>query len=143
MKSIDSIKNSIASNKELIKRINNESFVSIDDFVNNSLRYIKAVKECRIMCSIGGVSSSGMSRSVKFTEMNESAKDGYRVYNFYLLFKMLGYKEVNNSDYFRINGCGMDMIFHTNYSIIYDLYTLGFISKKQCETLSQKKPHII
>ena len=46
-------------------------------------------------------------------------------------------------DYFTIGGCGMDMIFHTNYTIIHRLYKLGFMTKKECEKLCQMTPSII
>ena len=64
-------------------------------------------------------------------------------YNFYQFFDSLGYTKIKDSDYFRIGGCGMDMIFHTNYTIMHDLRRLGFINKEECDTLAQATPHIV
>jgi hypothetical protein len=114
--------------------------VTVEDFINHAKRYIKAVNENRMLCSIDSVSSSGMSRSMRFFEMSGKGKTHY-LYNFYSLFCILGFTQINNSDSFRIHGCGMDMVFHTNYTIIHDLYRLGFMTKKQCGKLSQNTPH--
>jgi hypothetical protein len=143
MKAKQTILKNIESNKDLMKRINNEKYSSIEDFYNNALRYIKAIKEGRVINSIGSVSSSGMSRTIKFCECSGSIKKRYRYYNFYLLFKLLDFTPVKDSDYFRVNGCGMDMVFHTNYTIIHVLYRLGFMTKKECENLAQQTPTTI
>lgn len=116
--------------------------VDINDFIYNAERYIKAIKEGRMLCKIASVSASGMSRNICFNEMNKSDNQ-YYIYNFYLFFCVLGYSKVKDTDYFRINGCGMDMIFHTNYSIIHQLHDLGFVDKADCTVLAQKTPHII
>ena len=62
----------------------------------------------------------------------------YRFYNFYGFFNALGYTKSGNG--FRVNGCGMDMVFNTNYVIIHKLHHLGFITKKECDILAQKTP---
>jgi hypothetical protein len=58
--------------------------------------------------------------------------------NFYAFFGALGFTESGNG--FRISGCGMDMVFHTNYSIIHKLQKLGFIDMKKRDVLAQKTP---
>ena len=63
--------------------------------------------------------------------------------NFYQFFTQLGFAKVKNSNTFRISGCGMDMIFHTNYTIMHQLCRYGFITKKECENLAQKTPQVI
>ncbi len=140
----------INSNKELLKSINN-TFTHSDDpierFIDFAERWANGIKDNRIICSIGSVSSSGMSRTVKFLECKKNSKGYYEPYSwltFYSLFITLGYKETNQRNgYFRIHGCGMDMIFHTNYTIIHELHRLGFINKKQCDTLAQSTPNTI
>lgn len=108
------------------------------------IRYIKAIKEKRMICNIESVSSSGMSRNIKFVEMRKCTElKEHFILNFYKFFVVMGYTKVKNSDCFRITGCGMDMIFNTNYNIIHNLYNMGFISKQICSTLSQKTPYII
>ena len=145
MKNIKTITKNINTDKEVLKGINKLNHYSIEQFINDSKRYIKAIKEERVICSIGSVSSSGMSRTIKFLapEKNKERKC-FQYYNFFCLFSSLGFSVANSkSDYFRINGCGMDMIFHTNYSIIHKLGRLGFLNKKEVETLCQKTPQVI
>jgi hypothetical protein len=122
----------------------NEYKIDIETFINNAKRYIKAIKENRMICSIGSVSKSGMSRNIKFVELVKSdTSDKHQLYNFYQFFDVLGYTKVKNSDYFRIGGCGMDMIFHTNYTIIHNLKSIGLVSADECKTLSQNTPYTI
>ena len=131
--------------KDLAKYNNKERFpLTLQDVTNNAERYIKAVKEGRMINSIGSVSASGMSRTMKFVEVTR-AKRGERsnVLDFYTLFDFLGHTKINNSDYFRINGCGMDMVFNTNYNNIHALHHYGFINKKDCEKLAQQTPTTI
>lgn len=137
------------SKKErIIERIENQKLKKTDyytneDFYNDAVRYIQSVKQNRMMCNIHSVSRSGMSRNLRFFEMDGNKKEGYRIYTFYAFFLSLGFKKVNDNDAFRIYGCGMDMVFHTNYTIIHELHHLGFLSKKQCAKLAQKTPHIV
>ena len=116
--------------------------ITIDSFDYHAKRYIKAIKEKRMLCSINSVSASGMSRQIKFEELDKFNNE-YLMLDFYQFFDILGYTKIAHSDYFRISGCGMDMIFHTNYSIIHRLHQLGYINKKTCEVLAQKTPHVI
>ena len=111
-------------------------------FTEHCKRYIKAIKQGRMICAIDRVSASGMSRNIKFLECAKG-KDRYHYLTFWELFCILGYTNVKNTDTFRIGGCGMDMIFHTNYSIIHQLKRLGFITDKTCEVLAQKTPNVI
>jgi hypothetical protein len=113
-----------------------------ETFIDHAKRYINAIKEARMICSIGSVSKSGMSRTIKFLEMSKG-ENRHFLYNFYQFFDALGYRKINDSDYFRIGGCGMDMIFHTNYSIMHDLRRLGLINKEECDTLAQQTPHVV
>jgi hypothetical protein len=107
-----------------------------ESFLNCAKDYIAAIRQKRMICVIRSVSKSGMSRVLKF----HSFEKPY-IRNYYSLFIALGYRKVDNG--FRISGCGMDMIFHTNYSIIHDLCRLGFITKDECNGLAQKTPTTI
>lgn len=125
-----------------IKRIETELKLDPEEatyFYQNAKRYIKAIKDGRMCCIIESVSSSGMSRTLKFMECS-GGKHGYSYLNFYNLFKNLGYTKVKNSDCFRVHGCGMDMVFATNYNICHQLKKLGIITKKTCDKLAQKTP---
>ncbi len=136
---------SLSENKTLVKAISKVGYYSVEQFENDARSYISAIKDGRMINSIGSVSSSGMSRTMKFLSC-EPSKDGgkfwYRQYS--CLFLSLGFSQVRtNRDYFRIGGCGMDMVFHTNYTIIHKLAALGFITKDECSTLCQNTPTTI
>lgn len=136
------IEEAIIADKELMKKLKSED-VDIADFIRHAVRYIKAIKQGRMMCKIHSVSKSGMSRTFRFFEM-DGRKGQFRVYNFWLFFKMMGFSEArNNRDCFTIGGCGMDMIFHTNYTIIRRLHRLKFINKSECESLEQGTPVVV
>lgn len=128
----------------IVKGYNKKNNYAMEEatFIDHALRYIKAIKEGRMLCSIGSVSKSGMSRTIKFLEMS-GGEGKHFLYNFYQFFDALGYTKIKDSDYFRIGGCGMDMIWHTNYSIMHDLKRLGFIDNDECSTLAQASPHIV
>ena len=144
MKKLERIKAKVMADKEIMARINRMNHYDAEMFAYDGFRYIKAIKENRIINSIGSVSSSGMSRTIKFLECHRLPSGQYTYYTFWAFFKALGYSEASkHSDYFRINGCGMDMIFHTNYTNIHRLHSLGFIDRKQCDMLAQRTPTTI
>lgn len=132
----------INKDKEIVKNLKKLNYYDIKNFVDDAKTYIKAIKERRMLCVIKSVSSSGMSRNIKFNSC-EKAKTGYWYRQYSCLFITLGYTEVKGTDSFRIGGCGMDMIFHTNYSIIHKLKNLGFITKEECEKLAQETPTVL
>jgi len=135
----------ISENKEVSNAINKISYYSPESFVKDCKRYIKAIKEGRMICNIKSVAPSGMSRNIKFLscEKNDKRKN-FWYSNYNCLFDVLGFTKARSNDfYFTIHGCGMDMIFDTNYRIIHNLYRLGFIGKKECDKLAQMTPSII
>ena len=142
MKKAEKIVNLVSENKELQKRIKANTYYSNEQFIKDAERYIKAIKEGRMNCIIKSVSSSGMSRVIKFTAI-EKGKTQYNYQNFWSLFNSLGFTESRNQNGFTISGCGMDMIFHTNYTIIHRLHRLGFINKKECGHLAQQTPVVL
>lgn len=110
-------KTQLLSDLEKFTRRQNYSY-TFDELCYDAKRYIKAIKEGRMICNIDSVSTSGMSRTLKFLGMERSKHSDnvqYNLLGFYRLFYFLGYTKVNNSDYFRVYGCGMDMVFNTNY----------------------------
>jgi hypothetical protein len=135
--------NTLENNKDLQKAIakTGNEYYKTEDFLQDAKSYIKAIQERRMLCTIESVSASGMSRVLKFNscEKNTNTKSFYyRSYG--LLFKTLGFTEVKNSYAFRVNGCGMDMVFHTNYTIIRKFLNLGIINKEQAQKLEQMTP---
>ena len=136
----------IEADKELQKGIAKLSWYDTERFIKDALKYISAIKNGRMINCIGNVSSSGMSRTIKFVSCEKYKYPGARFYyqNYFQLFKAFGYTEARSKDhYFSIGGCGMDMIFHTNYTNIHVLHRLGFISRKQCDHLAQQTPDTI
>ena len=118
-------------------------YYSLEDFASDAISYIKAIKSGRMLCVIHSVSSSGMSRVLSFKAC-EKSKSNYNYRQFAFMFKCLGYKETRKySGEFRVSGCGMDMVFHTNYTIMHDLCQMGLINKKECEVLAQKTPVVL
>jgi hypothetical protein len=130
---------------DLVKAYNKkESYpVANDDMEYHIKRYIKASKEGRIICKIESVSSSGMSRVLKFLEMaKNSTSNEFSLMQFWTLFRAMGETPAGKyNDGFRVNGCGMDMVFHTHYCMINAFYRAGFIDAKTCDKLAQKTPH--
>jgi hypothetical protein len=144
MNKLQKITANVQADKELMKLINSNSYTSVESFIENAKRYIDAIRTGKMICNIASVSNSGMSRNIKFLapEFNKARKM-YQYCNFYTLFKHLGFTENKKTGEFRISGCGMDMIFHTNYTIIHKLHRLGFIDKKVCAKLAQMTPTVI
>ena len=116
-------------------------YFSMDAFLDAARRYVKAIDEGRVICNIESVSRSGMSRKMKFLSCEKSIK-GYYYSNFYGFFKAIGYS-FGDRDTFNVTGCGMDMVFHTNYNIMHTLRILGFITNERCNSLAQKTPTVI
>ena len=144
MKNLSKVITAIENNKELIKKINSQNYYSIESFIKDAQRYIKAIEERRMICNILSVSSSGMSRTIKFLscEKNKNNKEFY-FSNYNQFFNVLGYTKSRSNDFaFTISGCGMDMIFHTNYTNIHRLGKLGLLNKKQVDKLAQYTPTI-
>jgi hypothetical protein len=132
--------------EEVKKRIAKKlKYYSWEQFEKDARTYISAIQESRMCCVIHSVSSSGMSRVMSFHSCEESSYEpsrfNYRQYN--CLFIALGYTEDKKRNGFRIGGCGMDLIFHTNYCIIYNFHALGFLSIQDRNTLCQKTPTVL
>lgn len=126
--------------KELTKNIAKLNHYTTEQFEKDARQYIDAIKERRMLCSIISVASSGMSRVLKFVSC-EQGTNGYWYSNYYALFKALGHTPTK--DGFRVSGCGMDMIFATNYNIMHEFKTLGIITKEECEQYAQMTPTTI
>ena len=132
----------IEDDKELMNKINSMKFYSIEAFYDDAKRWIKGIKENAILCIYKHTSRSGMTRRFKYimTQKGKGYKGvRYHATQFYSFHKALGYR-VNEKSETTIDGCGMDMNFHLNYTIIHTLHRLGFISYKQCDWLAQQTP---
>ena len=127
---------SIKLSTEVQKRIAKESYYSETAFVNDAKAYIAAVKSGRILYTVTSVSKSGMSRNISVKSFEGKMTEGwYR--NYYVFLRILGYS-LDTGYNIRVSGCGMNMLFATNYNIIHSLHRMGFVSKKECGVLCQK-----
>ena len=136
----------VSNDKEIVKLIAKKlNHYTVEQFVSDAQRYIKAIREGRMINSIGSVSASGMSRTIKFMSCERYKDETNHSYcQYWAFFTALGHSEARSKNgYFSISGCGMDMIFHTNYSIIHKLKSLGFITDDECRTLAQRTPTTI
>ena len=119
------------------------NYCTIDEFVADASRYIAAVADGRLICANLVASKSGMSRSFSLVELTKQTK-GVRSHlcSFYSLLNTLGYSIDSRTHAIRVRGCGMNMIWHTNYDIIRQLASMGLMNKTKAGRLSQLTPHI-
>lgn len=144
MKTKEEIMQAIAENNEIQKAIKKVGYYSDSDFYRDAERWIKAIREKRMVCSIKSVSRSGMSRVFYYFELSGNEKGQFSIMQFYAFLKALGHTESRSHDHaISVGGCGMDMNFHTNYSIIHRLNRLGFLTEQECENLAQQTPHVV
>ena len=128
----------IKLSKEVTKRLSNEAYYNEDDFISDCKAYIKAVKSGRILYTVTHVSNSGMSRDINIKSYEGTINKGY-YRSYYGMLEALGYSFSRmNRDDIKVGGCGMNMLFATNYNIIHSLYNMKFISKAKCDILAQK-----
>ena len=120
------------------KAIKKNSYYSAEEFIKDAETYISAIKDGRMLCVVKTVAKSGLSRVLTFHSLEGIESKYYRSYRSF--FEAMGYKESRSKEGFTVSGCGMNMIFHTNYSIMHDLRRMGFITESEAETLCQKTP---
>lgn len=113
------------------------------DFRRQALRYIVASRDGRLIVRIGKVAPSGMSRTMRFVEMNAKPGRSYQIINFFALFDALGYPAVNDDYFFRVKGGGMDIVLHTHERVLHKLSDLGFITTAEASALADIEPHVI
>lgn len=143
---INQVIEKIMEDKELRKNILTKGS-GVQSFIEDAQDYILAIKERRMLCVIHSVSSSGMSRTLSFyscesNKYKSADGEGYHYRNYRSLFKSLGYSEAKNGG-FTIRGCGMDMVFHTNYSICSTLRHVGLLTAEEFGKLSQSTPTVL
>ena len=140
MKKIERIARNIRNDRELMNGLKKVD-MSIDQFIRDAQTYLRAVTERRISYTVATVSKSGMSRTLIITSCERSRWEGkvsyyYRQYN--TMLQAMGYSVKRGyRDSIRVYGCGMNMLFATNYNIVWSLHRLGFISRRQCDLLCQ------
>ena len=123
--------------KEMLKAIDNMDYYTQEDFIRDCNIYIKALKSGRLQYRVTNVSKSGMSRDILISSYEGSMNKGY-YRNYTLMLEVLGYKFASKySSEIKISGCGMNMLFATNYNIIRTFKSIGLINQKSCDVLAQ------
>ncbi len=78
-----------------------------------------------------------MSRDIKITSCEKGEKNYYyREYS--RMLEILGFSFNKRTWDLKVSGCGMNMLFATNYNIMRYLLNLKFINRKECAILEQK-----
>jgi hypothetical protein len=134
--------NQIVLPASLKKSIAKMQYYSEESFLKDANAYIEAIKNGSMCCIIHSVAKSGMSRTLKFHSCTKNT-ERYNYRQYIKLFEALGYKEKGNTGAFTVNGCGMDMIFHTNYSIMHIFKNMGIITADECRVLAQHTPTVL
>lgn len=123
--------------KEIIKTLDNMDYYNQEDFIRDCNVYIKALKSGRLQYRVTNVSKSGMSRDILISSFEGSINKGY-YRNYTLMLEVLGFRFTSKySSEIKVSGCGMNMLFATNYNIIHTFKNIGLINKKTCDVLSQ------
>ena len=133
----------ITLSKEVVKAIAKNEYYSEEQFINDAKKWVEAIKQGRVICTVASVSKSGMSRKLKFLSYEPSTykdeqRGHYRQYN--VMLECLGFKFNRDAWAITVNGCGMDMIFHTNYTIMHSFKSMGIITESECSSLAQMTP---
>jgi len=126
--------------KEIVKNISKLNHYTEEQFIRDCEEWVKAIKENRTMCIVESVSSSGMSRCFKYITYIIGERGYFR--SWYCFLSALGYSFKKETHAIRVGGCGMDMNFHTTYTIANRLANIGVITKEDCEKLAQQTPTI-
>ena len=128
----------ITLSKDIEKRLSKEEYYTKEMLLDDIQDYIKALKDGRLQYLVIKVSPNGMNRNILIQSCEQSKTNN----NFYFrqytrMFEMLGYKL--DKDYnLRVSGCGMNMLFATNYYLIRTFKSMNIISDAEAEILAQK-----
>lgn len=124
--------------KEMIKRLSKEEYYTQEDFTKDIQTYIKALREGRLQYLVMNVSNSGMNRNILVQSCEQNKNNNNFYYRQYLkMFEILGYKLDKNFN-IKVSGCGMNMLFATNYNLIRTFKNMNIITAEDCEMLAQK-----
>ena len=105
--------------------------------------YINDSRIGSLCCVVKSVSKNGMSRKLLFFSVNQNIECNCMPYYYGYFLELLGYKASRNysDSSITVKGCGMDMVFDTNYRVISKLCDFGFITEAERDVLRQKTPH--
>ena len=121
--------------KTVIKRIEANKYYSEESFVKDCKTYIKAVQAGRALFRVTHVSTSGMSRNISITSFEGKMSKGY-FRQYASMLEVMGFNLTNRFEV-KVSGCGMDMVWNTNYNIVNMIKSYGIITKKTSAIVSQ------
>ena len=133
----------IKEDKEIMKNLKSQRYYDLESFYQDCETFVYHTKDRRMFCIIRSVSRSGISRVMDFRSPINHGDGSWGFRGWYQFMNTLGYRESKSDRGFVISGCGMDMVFHTHYTIIHRLCKFGFITKGECDKLAQMTPTII
>lgn len=116
-----------------------KAFLASKEGKMNAERFITALKEERILCSVQSVSKSGISKVIAFREIVKCGKK-FTIPQFDWFLEQLGYTAKNNG--ISVGGSGMDMIFHTLNSGAGTLKANGFKVPENYTILADHYHHV-
>jgi hypothetical protein len=112
--------------------------IKLEEYQLKSIEvFISALRTRTLLCNIASVSQSGMSRKMSFLTIADN-----QVWRFNRLFELDGYKLDKNGDV-KVNGCGMDMVWNTVYTLCHKLNQLGLLSDEELPILSQASARVV
>ena len=121
----------------MIERLESNEYYSKEGFIKDCQTYIKALKSGRLQYRVTSISSSGMSRDILISSFEGSMAKGY-YRNYTSMLEALGFNFASKyASEIRVKGCGMNMLFATNYNIIHTFKNIGLINSKPCQILAQ------
>lgn len=92
---------------------------------SNAERFLKAVKEHRLLCSVKHVSRNGMSRIIGVYEIQHDDNGRPYLCQFNWFLGEIGFKYNDDYHAIRVGGCGMDMIYNLLYNAVDKLRYYG------------------
>lgn len=92
----------------------------------NAERFLKAVREHRLLCTVKRVSSSGMSRLIRVYEIQNDENGRPHILQFNGFLGQVGWTFSDKDNAIRVVGCGMDMVFHLLSTTVENLRYYGF-----------------
>ena len=128
----------ITLSKETEKRLSKEEYYTKEMLLNDIQDYIKALKDGRLQYLVMNVSQSGMNRNILIQSCEQSKTNNSFYFRQYSrMFEMLNYKLDKNYN-IKVVGCGMNMLFATNYYLIQTFKSMNIVSENEANILAQK-----
>ena len=128
----------ITLSKDIEKRLSKEEYYTKEMLLSDIQDYIKALKDGRLQYLVMNVSQSGMNRNILIQSCEHyKATNKFYFRQYSRMLEMLNYK-LDKNYYVKVSGCGMNMVFATNYYLIQTFKSMNIISESEANILAQK-----